>query len=188
MNGIHWKVELSNYLKRYNQTPNASTGFSPNILLFGSDQCDILPNICPRTRTQDIITKAIENDNRAKARMKKYADAYQHTKIRKFSIGDPVLHTWDRPNKHLPFFDPHPYRITSKNGSMITAARTNHIVTRNRRHFKVINEKCFEKAMNLVEQVQIKPVAIKFLIHPTEQLEPCRNLTVTPPQTPNLVT
>ena len=184
VDGTHWKVELSNFLKRYNQTPNSSTGFSPNMLLFGSDQCDILPNICPRTLTQDIIKKAIENDAKAKAQMKLYADAYQHTKLRTFEIGDPVLHTWERPNKHLPYFDPHPYRIRSKIGSMITAARRDHVVTRNSRHFKVINEKCYEKAMNLLERDQIKPVAIKFLIYPREELEPCQSVTVTPPPTP----
>ena len=45
--GTDWKIELSKYLKRYNQTPHSSTGFSPNMLLTGSDECDILPNLCP---------------------------------------------------------------------------------------------------------------------------------------------
>ena len=183
VDGTHWKVQLSNYLKRYNQTPNSATGFSPNMLLFGSEECDILPNICPRTLTQDMIKKAIDNDAKAKALMKKYADAYQHTKSRKFEVGDPVLHTWDRPNKHLPYFDPHPYRIKSKIGSMITAARNNQEVTRNSRHFKVINEKCYENAIGLLDRDQSKPVAIKFLIYPRHELEPCQNITVTPPLT-----
>ena len=182
--GTHWKVELSHYLKRYNQTPNSSTGFSPNMLLFGSDKCDILPDICTRKLTQLKIDKAIENDHKAKAQMKRYADAYQHTRHRQFQIDDPVLHSWDRPNKHLPFFDPHPYRITFINGSMITATRNNHIITRNSRHFKVINEKCYTNALNLLKTIQIKPSSLKFIIYPREELVLHQLDNTTPPPTP----
>ena len=36
-----WKVELSRYLHRFNQTPHSATGFSPNMLLLGHDNCEI---------------------------------------------------------------------------------------------------------------------------------------------------
>ena len=185
--GTHWKVELSNYLKRYNQTPHSSTGFSPNMLLLGSDQCDILPNICPRTLTSQITGQAIENDALAKAKMKRYADTYQHTKHREFKMDDPVLHAWDRAYKHLPFFDPYPYRITSINGSMLTAARSNHLVTRNSRHFKIISELCYEKACNLIKKVPLKSATLKFIIYPRKELVPYQNEATTPPPTPNML-
>ena len=112
----HWKVELSKYLFRYNQTPHSSTGFSPNMLLLGHDDCDILPNIRPRLLNSEIRSKAIQNDYAAKQIMKHYADKYQNVKHREFELFDPVLHLWERSYKHQPLFDPHPYRVISMNG------------------------------------------------------------------------
>ena len=41
----HWKIEISKYLHRYNQTPHSATDYSPNMLLLGHDDCEILPKI-----------------------------------------------------------------------------------------------------------------------------------------------
>lgn len=153
-----WKVEMSNYLKRYNQTPHSATGFSPNMLLLGQDQCDILPNVITRKLTPNMTALALANDARAKASMKKYADSAQNTRHREFSINQPILHRWDRSFKHAPLFDPMPYRVQSIKGSMITAHRLNHTVTRNSSKFKQISKNCFDKLMELTTQNKPKPM------------------------------
>ena len=135
----NWKSEYSAYLHRYNQTPHSATNISPNMLLLGSDECDILPQIVKRTLNNAMRERAIINDTKAKSRMKAYADRYQLTKQRTFEINDPVLHLWIRTNKHQPLFDPHPYRIKTMKHEMLTASRSNHSLTRNSKKFKQIS-------------------------------------------------
>lgn len=189
----HWKVELSKYLNRYNQTPHSSTGYSPNMLLLGHDNCEILPNLRPRTLNEKIRAKAIENDEESKKRMKKYADIYQNTKHREFKINDPVLHAWNRTHKHQPLFDQHPYRITKKNGTMLTAMRENHAITRNSKKFKIISETCYKSAMELVNQKKEQSLPqTKYVIYPRQELRSSRLPTTitnhTPPPTPLTLT
>ena len=180
----HWKTELSKYLHRYNQTPHSATGFSPNMLLLGHDDCDILPNIRPRTLNENIRKLAIANDGAAKQRMKRYADLYQHVKHREFNLKDPVLHAWDRTNKFQPLFDQHPYRVSAKKGTMITATRSDHQITRNSNKFKIISEKCYAAAMKLVGTKTAAPTPMRFAIYPRQELIPYVAPCQTPPQTP----
>ena len=189
--GAPWKRVTSDWLRRYNQTPHSSTGFSPNMLLLGNDNCDILPNICPRTLTPAMKVQARLNDALAKMKMKKYADASQHVKHRHFQINDPVLHKWSRHNKYVSLFDPHPYRVKRINGSMIVAGRDNHAVTRNSKFFKIINEKCFLKALEIVRnklKTQSNPSTSFKTINHRSQVgrQTTTNLPATPPPTPAL--
>ena len=109
----------------------------------------------------------------AKQRMKSYADLNQHVKHREFPTNTPVLHAWDRKSKFQPLFDPHPYRVTTTKGTMITATRMDHSLTRNSRKFKTISEKCYASAMKLMENKSAIPKApIKFIVYPREELEP----------------
>ena len=50
----HWKLELSAYIHRNNQTPHSTTGFSLNMLLLVKDECDIFPSINPKQLTEEI--------------------------------------------------------------------------------------------------------------------------------------
>ena len=177
-----WKAEMSNYLKRYNQTPHSATGYSPNMLLLGSDQCDILPNIHEKMLTADITERAQENDAKAKALMKKYADQSQHTRHRDFKVNDPILHKWDRSTKHLPLFDPSPYRVAIKKGTMITAQRPNHTVTRNSSKFKHITESCYSKLLELAKLK--KSIPLNQVYFPQQELHLFRPNTMRIPETP----
>ena len=187
---VPWKSITSQWLKRYNQTPHSSTGYSPNMLLLGSDNCNILPNIKPRILTPAMKAQARLNDAIAKLRMKKYADAAQHVKHREFKPEDPVMLKWTRNNKYRSLFDPYPYRVKTVKGSMIMAARENHRVTRNSKFFKIINEKCFEKAMDLVRN-KLKsniPASTTFKLNnrniQQELYAYINTQTNTPPETP----
>ena len=186
-----WKTVVAKWLKRYNQTPHSATGYSPNMLLFGHDGCNILPILKPRSISARIRIQARENDAKYKEKMKFYADRYQHAKHRDFNKNNPVLHKWNRNNKYKALFDPHPYRVKTIKGSMITAERSNHQVTRNSKFFKIISEKCFENAMKLQSKtnkphdstsfMQSKPISHESHQEPEQRFE----LAVqTPPETP----
>jgi len=60
-------------------------------------------------------------------------------KATQLKIGDTVIVQKPRTNKLSSFYDPRPYTITAINGSMITAERENHTITRNSSHFKKIH-------------------------------------------------
>jgi hypothetical protein len=187
-----WKTVCRQWLKRYNQTPHSSTKFSPNMLLKGSDMCDILPVLNDRKLTPFIKMQARLNDAIAKDKMKKYADAYQHVKHRDFVLHDPVMVKWNRTSKYMSLFDPVPYRISAINGTMLTATRSDHTVTRNSKFFKLISEQCFLNAMALhrSKEVQNKPPTSTFkVINQTIQneLQPFARETETPPPTPNIL-
>jgi hypothetical protein len=188
--GIPWKTTCSLWLKRYNQTPHSSTKFSPNMLLQGSDLCDILPTLNNRKLTPEIQKQARINDAQAKLKMKTYADAYQHVKHREFKLNDPVMVKWTRTNKYMSLFDPLPYRISATNGTMLTASRTDHTITRNSKFFKIISEQCYDnaQALHVSKMTQIKPKTSTFTInHQQPQMESTShngNNLETPPETP----
>ena len=187
--GTPWKTTCSLWLKRYNQTPHSSTLYSPNMLLQGEDKCDILPTIIKRTITPQIQIQARLNDAAAKAKMKKYADAYQHVKHRLFKLNDPVMLRWNRTNKYMSLFDPVPYRITAIKGTMITATRHNNAVTRNCKFFKIISEQCYTNALALdaAKQLRAQVPTTKFTINHDQvqrELRPYQQQLDTPPETP----
>jgi hypothetical protein len=181
-----WKSLYSKYLERYRATPHVATGFSPNMLMFGKDNCNILPQVVVKPPNQNILDLVQRNDALAKEKMRLYADGSQHAKLVEFLINCPVLFKWDRSNKHMPLFDPYPYRISSQNGHMLTAIRENHTITRNSSKFKIISEKCFKNAMELIKaSSKIKRTTkTTYIITPFElNFEPGTKLC-TPPQTP----
>ena len=65
-----------------------------------------------------------------------YADNRRHTKPCNLQPGDQVLIKQKRLTKLTPPFSPDPYEITARKGSMLTARRGDHTITRNSSHFK----------------------------------------------------
>ena len=72
--------------------------------------------------------------------MKAYADKRRCSNKSNFDIGTYVLVKQPQHNKMTPLYNPHPYQIVSVKGSMITAQRGTHKVTRNSSHYKAIPE------------------------------------------------
>ena len=70
--------------------------------------------------------------------MKQYADEKNHAKDHSFQVGDTVLVRQKKQNKLTSAFSPIHYVITQVKGSMITAKRDNHYITRNCSFFKHI--------------------------------------------------
>jgi len=79
-----------------------------------------------------------ENEMKAKSKIKAYADAQKHAKQSVFTVGDKVLLKWPTTNKFQPRYDPSEYRIKEIKGTMATAKRQDHQITRNFSFFKKI--------------------------------------------------
>ena len=77
--------------------------------------------------------------------MKMYADAKGHAKSQKLQPGDSVLVRAPKVNKFSSYYDPVPYKVTDVKGSMITAARPGHTITRNTSFFKKISARIPDK-------------------------------------------
>ena len=58
-----------------------------------------------------------------------------------YAKGDTVLVKQSKWNKLTPAYNPKPYRITRKKGSMITASRRDHAIVRNSSFFKKIPDR-----------------------------------------------
>ena len=80
-----------------------------------------------------------ECDKRSKLAMKRYSDSHRNTAVKQINIGDKVLILRQgHCDKQTTPYNPQPYKVTAKTGSMITAQRGMHKVTRNISQFKVL--------------------------------------------------
>eukprot|EP00112_Aurelia_sp_Birch-Aquarium-sp1_P006817 Seg1745.5 transcript_id=Seg1745.5/GoldUCD/mRNA.D3Y31 product="hypothetical protein" protein_id=Seg1745.5/GoldUCD/D3Y31 len=68
--------------------------------------------------------------------MKDYRDKSNRAKLSEIGVGDTVLVKQVKSNKFSTKFDACPYTVTKKKGTMITAERNDHTITRNVSHFK----------------------------------------------------
>ena len=80
-----------------------------------------------------------ENDRNGKEKMKANADKFHHAKEHNILVGDTVLVRQKKTNKWSTRFDPEPYCVTRTKGTMITATRPGHYITRNISFFKKIS-------------------------------------------------
>lgn len=149
----NWKINLRKYLQRYKETPHTATNFSPNLICRNNGQSNILHTLKPKEWTKANIEQLIKYNKAAQTRMRQQADKYNRAKHRKIEKGMPVLVKWEKSNKYMPTFDPSPYEVTATKGTMITANRPDHTITRNAKFFKTITEQCFK---NLKEKISLK--------------------------------
>lgn len=81
------------------------------------------------------------NDKRVKDQAKAYADNHRNVSEPNFKIGDLVLVKQNQTSKATAIFNTQPYRIREINGSMLTAAKSDHTINRNVEFFKRIKER-----------------------------------------------
>ncbi|CAF1016621.1 unnamed protein product [Brachionus calyciflorus] len=121
-------------------TPHSTTKVASSQLLFRTRtttaQFPVVKESLSRV-DKDINKLAAKNDKDAKTKMKDYDDKRFRTKTSSFKIGDAVIVKQTRNDKSYSVYDPNPYRIIKINGSMITASRENHEITRNSSFFKL---------------------------------------------------
>lgn len=142
-----WSRELDRFLMAYRATPHPSTGQSPAALMYPNRRFKtLLPSgqhPSHDNAKNDASVKA--HNDRAMQKAKTYADIKSHAKPHSFSIGDRVLVKQQKKNKFSSYFDPNPFMITDIKGSMITAVRNNHPITRNSSFFRKLpplNQPC----------------------------------------------
>ena len=137
INGQPLTQALTAMLRNYRATPHSTTGVAPATLLLGRTLKTQLPgNYNPPTDDHLI---AINQERKEK--MNNYVSAQRHTRQRQLQVGDLVLVRQQKVNKTTPLYEPVPYRITHRNGSMISACNTstNRVVTRNISFFKFVS-------------------------------------------------
>jgi hypothetical protein len=132
-----WKQRLNTFLREYRATPHSTTEASPAELLFQRKIHTKIPLI---TTTCDGNTDHIirERDTTAKAKMKSNSDARRRAKPSTFTPGDKVIYKQPKHNKFTTPFNSKPYAVSEVKGSMITATRDGHFITRNSSFFKKI--------------------------------------------------
>ena len=135
--GKQWTKHLHRFLLNYRTTPHATTGFSPAEVLFNRKIQNKLPQMV--SPSPDKGAQVQDNDDRAKEKMKENADAKQRARPSQLKVGDTVLACQRKQNKFCIRFDPVPFKVVRKRGTMITASRNGKYITRNPSYFKVID-------------------------------------------------
>ena len=135
--GKQWTKHLHRFLLNYRTTPHATTGFSPAEVLFNRKIQNKLPQMV--STPPDKGAQVQDNDDRAKEKMKKYADVKRRARPSQLKVGDTVLVRQRKQNKFCTRSDPVPFKVVRKRGTMITASRNGKYITRNASHFKVID-------------------------------------------------
>ncbi|CAB4020602.1 Hypothetical predicted protein [Paramuricea clavata] len=75
-------------------------------------------------------------DLNGKCKHNEYADKRRHARTLQLAVGDCVFVQQEKQNNLPPQFDPNSYTITAVKGTMNTATRADHCITRNSSHFK----------------------------------------------------
>jgi len=143
----NWRQELYTFLRAYRSTPHSTTQQSPAEILLHRTFRTQLPEVTVDNQTTERDNRATfqEQDQKAKLKMKMYADAKGHAKSQTLQPGDSVLVRAPKVNKFSSYYDPVPYKVTDVKGSMITAARPGHMITRNTSFFKKISARIPDK-------------------------------------------
>lgn len=149
----NWKQELISFLRQYRATPHSTTGESPAELLNGRKLKTTLPEI-PKNELK--YSDARKRDADKKQIMKKYADKRNHAKESDLQIGDKVLIKQEKENKMSTPFKPVPYEVKDRKGSMITARRGDHHVTRNMSFFKRLPSSVSIHPTNEEEEIEFE--------------------------------
>ena len=129
------------FLLNYRATPHTTTGYPLSDLLFNHLIRTKLPQVvtvCDERKDEIVRQK----DEQAKTNMKQNSDKKRRAQDSVIQMGEaqsPGLCNSDgrysfaiRQKKHSKFstrFDPHPFRVVRKKGTMITAARNGKFVT-----------------------------------------------------------
>lgn len=136
--GIPLKQAMFSYLRNYRATPHASTKHAPFELFFGRPMGTKLPSLPAKQKKKASQKKVKMNDAKAKEKMKVYADKRRNARDSNLKVGDRVLVQQEKRNKLSTPFDPRPYEVIDKKGSMITAQREDKKITRNSSKFKTV--------------------------------------------------
>jgi len=152
---LDYEEEIREHVSAYNSTPHSTTGLTPRELFFKSKTSSVhLPVFHQKAIRDDLQSRAVENDARAKQKSKENTDFDRNSKPHTFQIGDLVLLKQVKRNKTTTPFDPDPYHITGINHSMITVSRAGKSYARNS---SLIQHFTRRDATNTLQTASIEP-------------------------------
>ena len=128
-----WKQELNRFLRLYRATPHSTTQATPSEMLNSRKLRTEMPSLPVKRKVRFADQEEIirQRDNRLKETMKHLADNRNHAKSSDIQPGDTVLLPQRKEHKVDPPFNPLPYEVNARKGTMVTMTRGNHSVTRN---------------------------------------------------------
>ena len=133
----NWKQEMNVFLRQYRATPHSTTDISPFEALNGRKLQILLPQYTECNQS-DVYNSIYERDTEKKRKIKEYTDHRRQCKPNDIRVGDKVLIRQPKINKLSTPFHPYRYKVVARKGSMVTAERGSHKVTRNVSFFKKI--------------------------------------------------
>ena len=141
MEGKNWKKEIDYFLFQYRTTPHSGTGMTPAKLLIGRELRGKIPSMPEKQPA--FLKKAKANDAIYKGKMKKYHDTRFKAKSCDIKLGDTVLLRQKYQNKLSTRYDPKPYIVVRRQGTVLIIERDGRRIMRN---------------SNLVKHVDVKQV------------------------------
>ena len=144
LEGKNWKQELYKFLRQYRATPHSTTNVSPCEALNNRKLKTTIPELPvtqykqPKCTPQEPPANIAQRDAMQKQKMKIYADLKAHAQEREIKPGEVVLMRQPKHNKLSTPYNPKPFVVEEKKGTMVTASNGSQTVTRNSSHFKVI--------------------------------------------------
>ena len=172
----NWKQELFKFLRQYRGTPHPSTGFAPFSLLFNRETRTKLPQT-PTQRKSAVDECVRQNDELAKRKMKN--NAKLNNSANDIRCGDVVLMRNEQKNNKLaPNFDPQPYAVVAKKGSMVSVSSTPGLGKRTTR-----NASCFKRIPNTFASRLTEPefVEMEEMIPDSKPVQNAENVPKTVP-------
>ena len=134
--GKNWKQEMHKFLRQYRATPHSTTDISPSEALNQRKLKTTLPELAPVNHS--VQSKIAKTDADKKLKMKIYADARAHARETSIKPGEVVLMRQPKRNKLSTPYNPKPFVVEAKKGTMVTVSNGSKTITRNSSQFKVI--------------------------------------------------
>ena len=126
---------IFDFLLHYRITPHSTTLISPSGSLYNRKiRCKI------PTYEEVKDNELTQRDKLSKEKTKTYFNKRFGARVSRIKVGDFVLVKQPKINKLTSKFDPKPYQVNTIKGTMITARRPNHQITRNVQHFKFLSK------------------------------------------------
>ena len=120
--------EVRRGIRAYRATEHATTGASPNRLMFVRELRGKFREVKGQSKRRD-DARIRCRDREQMQKMKKYADKRRHTTVMKIKVGDTVLCKQERKNSLTLLYDPDPMVVIGVKGSMVTAKNSVRIRT-----------------------------------------------------------
>ena len=154
LEGKNWKqdLELYKFLHQYRATPHSTTSVSPSEALNNRKLKTTIPELPLKQQQlsmpQGPSASIAQRDAMQKQKMKIYADLKAHAHEREIEPGEVVLMRQPKKNKLTTPYNPKPFVVEEKKGSMVTASNGSQTVIRNSSQFKVIPKNIAESQEN----------------------------------------